>query len=434
MKMEDMILVSVDDHIIEPPEVFANHVPEKYKSRAPRLERTDEGRDRWIIDGNPKLAFGAMSAVVGRVPDEYGHEPANYEQMRKGCYDVHARVEDMNVNGVLGSLNFGSFPGFCGETFFRMEDKELALILVKAYNDWHIDEWCGAYPDRMIPQAVVPIWDPELCAEEIRRTAAKGCHAVTFSDNPAFHGFPGLHREEWNPFWEACVENAVTINMHIGSGQAMSFTSPEAPIEVGIVTMPMSLVQCASDLTFSPILQKYPDIRFALSEGGIGWIPYFKERADFSYGRHNAWTRQHKNLGSKLPSEVFDEHVYTCFLDDKFGIASRQAVNLDKITFEVDYPHSDCLWPNCPEILWDSLDGCSDEDIDKITYTNALKAYSWDPFSIRKKEDCTVGALRAESPGVSTEMFSAGGIAPSEKEAGPVTGEDFFQQMAKLRG
>ena len=155
--------------------------------------------------------------------------------------------------------------------------------MLQAYNDWHIDEWCGAYPGRFIPLSIPAIWDPELMAAEVRRVAAKGCHAVTFSENPSKLGWPSVHSDHWDPFWTACSDEGTVVCMHIGSSSEIVIPSPDSPFDVLITLSPMNIVQCAADLLFSPVLRKFPDLRMALSEGGIGWIPYFLERVDYVY-------------------------------------------------------------------------------------------------------------------------------------------------------
>ena len=104
--------------------------------------------------------------------------------MRPGCYDVHERVRDMSAGGQLAGLNFPNCTGFSGQVLNQGPDRDLNLVMIQAYNDWHVDEWCGAYPDRFIPCGILPLFDVELAAAELRRLAAKGCHAVTFSENP----------------------------------------------------------------------------------------------------------------------------------------------------------------------------------------------------------------------------------------------------------
>ena len=157
----------------------------------------------------------------------------------------------------------------------------------------------------------------------------------------------------------------------------------------------MNIVQAAADLIWSPVFRKFPNIRVALSEGGIGWIPYFLERLDYQYDKHHLWTGQ--DFGDKLPSQVFNEHVITCFIDDQFGLANTDFLNMDHVTYECDYPHSDTTWPQAPEVLWKSLQGLSQENMDKVTHLNAMKLFGYDPFSVIPKEQCTVRALREQS-------------------------------------
>ena len=397
MNIDDLVLVSVDDHVVEPPNLFDDRLPAKFVDFAPRFITNPDGTNAWLYNGEV-LNNVALNAVAGRPKEEYGIEPTSFTQLRPGTYDHGERVKDMSANGVLGSLCFPSFPQFCGQLFARTEDKDVALAMVRAYNDWHIDEWCGSHPGRFIPCAIPAVWDPQVMAAEIRRVARKGCHALTFSENPSKLGWPSVHSDHWDPVWQACSEESVVVCMHIGSSSQLTITSPDAPMDVMITLQPMNIVQAAADLVWSPVLRKFPDLKFALSEGGIGWIPYFLERIDYNYDRHHSWTGQ--DFGSKLPSEVFNEHILTCFIDDKFGMDSRRALDVDMVTWECDYPHSDSNWPESPEVLAQSMVGVSDEDVDKITHLNAMKHYNYDPFSVLGgKEKCTVGALRASVEG-----------------------------------
>jgi hypothetical protein len=178
----------------------------------------------------------------------------------------------------------------------------------------------------------------------------------------------------------------------------------DAPIDVMISLQPMNMVQAAADLLWSPVLRKYESLRFALSEGGIGWIPYALERIDYVYQRHHAWTGQ--DFGDRLPSDLFKERIITCFIDDAFGIANRHALNIDNITWECDYPHSDSTWPQSPEMAMKYLSDVPDDEIDKITHLNAMRHFRYDPFAVRPRERCTVGALRREAGGVDTSLVS----------------------------
>jgi len=427
MRPDEMILVSVDDHVVEPPDVFEGRIPEKYRDRAPRHVRKKDGTDIWSFEGAQLPNIG-LNAVAGRPPEEYGVEPTSFDQLRPGCYDVDERVRDMNVNGVLASMCFPSFPGFVGQTFAGCKDKDLALAVLRAYNDWHIESWCGAHPGRFIPLALPPIWDAELAAEEVRRVAKKGCHAISFSENPEKNGVPSIHSPHWDPFWQACSEEGTVVCIHIGSGAGMAFTSMDAPVDVMITVQPINIFGCASDLLWSRVLRKYPDLKFALSEGGIGWIPYFLDRVDYVYEHHKAWT--HQDFGKQKPSEVFRDHMITCFIDDPVGVAMRHRIGIDTITWECDYPHSDTTWPNAAQRLAVSMEGVPDDEVNKMTHENALRHFRLDAFAHRRREDCTVAGLRAEAAGVDLEPKSHGGKPPTDEPDRPVTAQDIVDQLS----
>ena len=397
MNKEDMILISVDDHIVEPPDMFKNHLPKKYIDDAPRLVHNPDGSDTWQFR-DTVIPNVALNAVAGRPKEEYGLEPQGLDEIRKGCYNVDERVKDMNAGGILGSICFPSFPGFAGR-LFATEDEDFSLALVQAYNDWHIDEWCGAYPARFIPMALPVIWDAEKCAEEVRRVSKKGVHALTFTENPAAMGYPSFHTEYWNPLWKALCDTNTVLNVHIGSSGRLAITSFDAPMDVMITLQPMNIVQAAADLLWSKPIKEYPDLKVALSEGGTGWIPYFLERVDRTYEMHSTWT--HQNFGGKVPSEVFRDHFLTCFISDPVGVQLRNFIGIDNISWEADYPHSDSMWPGAPEELWEvlSANNVTDDEINKMTHENAMRWYSFDPFSHIPREQATVGALRKAAEG-----------------------------------
>jgi predicted TIM-barrel fold metal-dependent hydrolase len=397
MNKEDMILISVDDHIVEPPEMFKNHLAKKYIDEAPRLVHNPDGSDTWQFR-DIVIPNVALNAVAGRPKEEYGLEPQGLDEIRPGCYNVDERVKDMNAGGILGSICFPSFPGFAGRLFVT-DDPDFSLALLQAYNDWHIDEWCGAYPARFIPMALPVIWDADKCAEEVRRVAKKGVHALTFTENPAAMGYPSFHNEYWNPLWKALCDTNTVMNVHIGSSGRLAITAPDAPMDVMITLQPMNIVQAAADLLWSKPIKEYPDLKIGLSEGGTGWIPYFLERADRTFEMHSTWT--HQDFGGKLPSEVFREHFLTCFISDHVGVKLRNEVGIDNIAWEADYPHSDSMWPGAPEQLHDVLaeHNVPDDDINKMTYENAMRWYSFDPFSHITREQATVGALRRAAEG-----------------------------------
>jgi predicted TIM-barrel fold metal-dependent hydrolase len=416
MNVGDMVLISVDDHLVEPPGLFEGRLPAKYADQAPRVEHTDDGNDVWVFAGQQIPNIG-LNAVAGRPKEEYGVNPTAFDEMRPGCYDVDERVKDMSAGGVLACMCFPSFPSFSGRLFMACDDRDLSLAVLQAYNDWHIDEWCGSHPGRFIPMALPVLWDPELCAAEIRRVAKKGCHSITFTENPAALDMPSFHSDFWDPMWRALVDEGTILNVHLGSSGRLAVTAPDAPMDVMITLQPMNICMAAADLVWSRVFKEYPDLRVALSEGGTGWIPYFLDRLDRTYDMHHLWTGQ--DFGDELPSDVFRRHILTCFIADPIGMALRDMIGVDNICWEQDYPHSDSSWPRAPEELHAVATQYQvpDTDLDKISHENAMRWYRFDPFSIRPKEQSTVAALRAEVAGhdVETRSMEKGRHEAAEK-------------------
>jgi len=437
MNMNDMVLVSVDDHITEPGNLFDNHLSGEAFDAAPKFRTTDTGTNYWDYAGIQIPSIG-LNAVAGRPPEEYGMEPTSMEQLRAGCYDVHERVKDMNVNGMAASLNFPSFTGLDGGLFYAAKDRAMGRRHMQAYNDWHVDEWCGAYPERFIPCGLLPLWDMDATVAEVRRLADKGCHAVSINDNPRARGLPSIHDDYWEPLWQAATDTGTTLCLHIGNGHPAPHASSSSPIEAWITTMPMSIAVGAADWLNLAALHRYPTLRIALSEGGIGWIPYFMERADYAHQQHQAWTHSNQYMGGKKPSEVFREHFLNCFIDDRFGLQNIDWIGEDNIAYECDYPHSDTLWPKAPEALWDSIRHLADAQIDKITHGNAMRDFQFNPFEQRDRESLTVGALRAKAveQGVDTTHKSSGGATPlaEGEQPRPVTSGDIQQMLSSIRG
>jgi len=389
--LDELIFISIDDHIIEPADMFEGRVESKYQDLAPKVITQDDGSLAWVYDDNVVPSMG-LNAVAGRPPEEWGLEPAHWDDMRPGCYNVHDRVKDMNVAGVLGSMNFPSFAQFCGQRFYRTKDKDLGLAVLKAYNDWHVEEWCGSYPDRFLPLMIVPLWDVDLMVKEVKRNAARGVHAVAFSEDPYKLDLPPLHSEHWYPFWEVCENEEVIVCMHLGSSSSLPATTPGSAIETSQTLAPLSLLSTATEIAWSKFMVDFPNLLIALSEGGIGWLPYFLERIDWVYRHHHHWTGT--SFGDRMPSDVFKQHVISCFIQDKPGLVLKDDIGVDMICWEMDYPHSDSTWPAAPESFAPSLPHLTREEVNKITYQNVCRLFQWDPFQYRTKEESTVKALR----------------------------------------
>ena len=405
MNVDDMIMVSIDDHVVEPPTMFDQHVPAKYRDEAPKSIMDESGYEKWWFQGLSQGTVG-LNAVVGWPNEEWGLNPSTYAEMRPGAYDVHQRVRDMDRNGILASMCFPSFAGFSARFFQEAKDKDLSLVMLKAYNDWHVDEWCAAYPGRFIPCGIVPVWDPEATVEEVRRLAAKGVRAVTMPELPHLQGLPSYHDlEYWGPFFRTVSELGVVMCLHIGQGFAAINGAPGAPIDNLIILATQVSTFAAQDLLWGGAMHAYPDLKIAWSEAGIGWIPFYLDRCDRHY-TNQRWLGH--DFGGKLPSEIFKDHSLACYVTDPTALKVRHDIGIDIIAWECDYPHSDSIWPNAPEFVHNEMTGAGvpDDEMNKILWENTCRFFGWDPFKHISKSDATVGKLRALSPDVDTTVRS----------------------------
>jgi predicted TIM-barrel fold metal-dependent hydrolase len=370
----DAKIISVDDHVIEHPRVWLDRLPAKYADVAPRIVKLPDGNDTWLYEGAKSGNF-ALNAVAGKHPREFGMDPRSYDDMLPGCHDIADRIKDMDIEGVWAQLCFPNFGGFAGSTFFAAKDKDLAKLCISAYNDFILDEWCAFAPDRQIPLMMVPFWDVEASVREIARTAAKGARSISFIEAPHKLGLPSYHTDHWDPILRACEERQLPLSMHFGSGGMPLGLAPDGDFFISIALFGVNSMNATVDLLFSGMFYKFPNLKVALSEGGIGWMPYILERMDYSWGRHKYWCNVNAD---KVPSELFREHIYGCFIADQSGIEQRHRIGIDNIMFESDYPHSDSNWPHTRKMLADALADVPDDEARKIVELNARKLYHFE--------------------------------------------------------
>ena len=394
-------VISVDDHVLEPGDLWTNRLPVQLRDRAPRLVRT-KGRfgagargdwvedetggwaDIWQFEGY-QMAIIPGFAAAGMDQDYLGEhwDPMTYDEMRPGAYDQAARLADLDANHTDASLAFPTFPRFCGQTFLENPDRELGLACVEAYNDWMIDEWCaGAGYGRLIPLTLIPLWDPALAAAEVRRCADKGAFAIAFSENPARLKLPSIHSGHWDPLFAACEECDTVVNLHIGSSSTFPFTSLDAPRAVSLALTAQGATHALADWLSSGVLDRFRRLKVALSEGQVGWIPFLLERLD------SVWHDRPGYGGishlSAPPSSYMKDRVYGCVFDDVVGLQLRDRIPMSQIMFETDYPHGDSTWPNSKAVLEKIVAnaGLDAEETYDLARGNAIRCYGLERYGV----------------------------------------------------
>ena len=368
-------MISVDDHLVEPPDMFEGRLESRFADRAPRVVENSRGHQLWEFDGRRYSQVG-MNAVAGRRPECVTLEPTRFEDMRRGCWDVDARIHDMDINGVWASLNFPSqITGFCGAVFSSASDPELGLAVTRAWNDWLFEAWWQPHPDRIIPCGITFLADPEQGAAEIRRNAARGFRSVTLPERPHRIGLPSLFSGYWDPVVAACEDTDTVISLHVGSSGMPDMPADGPLVALGATLFgQMSLSACAEWL-WSELPVRFPRIRIAMSEGGIGWVAMLLDRLDNIVER-SGYGRGY-DPGGLLPAEVLARNFWFCTIDDPSTIDTRHRIGVDHIMVEVDYPHGDSTWPDTQSVIERCWGHLPDEDLRRLTHRNAADLYRW---------------------------------------------------------
>jgi predicted TIM-barrel fold metal-dependent hydrolase len=393
--MEECQIVSVDDHLVQPPDLWVKRVPGRFREDAPHVIQVD-GHDAWVFGDEVHDSLG-MADVVGKyaaqgrsgsdegVDDDRSSEKfhllSRYADIRPAAYDAVARLEDMDKGGILAQLCFPEVLGFAGQRLSLHPDKELALASVRAYNDFVLDEWCGAAPGRYIPMTIVPLWDGRLASEEAERCAAKGAKAIAFPENPFPLGLPSIHDKGrfWDPLFNVVQETGMPLAMHMGSSSTMPKVAPDAPVLVAHSLFFCNTSYSLVDWLMSDNFERFPNLKCFWAEGEIGWMPYVFHRLDWKWHVSGEWT------GHPLPnppSTYVKDHVFACFIDDPVGITLRDEIGIDQIMIEVDYPHSDSTWPNSPQVAMEQLAHLPHEEMVKITRGNAERLFNFQPSAL----------------------------------------------------
>ena len=362
-------LFSVDDHIIEPANLWTSRLPTAYHDRCPHVVENG-GHEMWEYEGGQGATIG-LNAVIGKPPQEWGADPISFADMRAGCFDPVQRAADMADDGIIGSVPFPSVPGFGGRVFNEFKDKELADLCVRAYNDFVLDEWCPAAPDLYVPTVICQLWEPRLAAAEIRRSAERGARALSFPENTYPLGLPALQNPHWDPVWEALEETGTVVSMHGGSSGSIPMASPEAHFSTAIIGAPGQVgIQTITDLLFSPLIRRF-DLQFVVTETGAGYVPYLLERADFVWERHKYWA----GFDDLRPSDLFRDHIYVCLVNETFAVKVRHDIGIRNILWECDYPHAETTWPNSQACAEKAFAGVPRDEVDLMTHGNAQRIF-----------------------------------------------------------
>jgi len=365
-------LISVDDHIQEPPDLWTERLPKsRWGNRVPHLQRAADG-DRWLADGQILLAGPASAAALMA---DRNREPERWEEVPPATYKPAERLKLMDLAGVDYSVLYPTVAGLAGQNFGRIKEPDLELACVQAYNDWLIDEWAGA-SERFIPQCIVPVWPPEATVAEIRRSVANGHRGVVFPALPMdLRDVPHVAEPEYDPVWAVCAELDVPLCLHAGASPGLQYApySDLAPTLTGAlngVTKAVSSVFVLGLYLFSRVLLRHPKLRVVLAESALSWGMLYLEWADHQF-EHDGLAREGYQL---KPSEMFRRQ---CYLNGWFDQVApfEKYLGAEHILWSTNFPLASSTWPRTRETIECCFAGVPAETRELVLWKNAASLY-----------------------------------------------------------
>jgi predicted TIM-barrel fold metal-dependent hydrolase len=349
----------------------------KWGERIPHVEKNGAGVERWVVDGKPVDLSGV--ADCGAAMTDRTATPQRWSDVPKSVYDPKERLKQMDEAGIEYAVLYPTVAGVGGQSFGRIEDAELELACVQAYNDWVLEEWGGA-SKRFIPQCITPLGPTDAVVKEIRRCVAAGHRGVIYPSIPMeLREVPHINDASYDPIWATCCELAVPVCFHAGASSQIQIPAYEgysATLQAAVrsITRPASSVSVLVNLLISKILMRYPKLKIVLAESGLGWGAYLLEYTDFQA----TGDQLPQNGYDLMPSELFKRQCYLVGWYDKASLRVRRYVGTENILWSSQFPQATSTWPKTKEALASSFDGVDDLDKRKILWDNAAKLYKID--------------------------------------------------------
>jgi uncharacterized protein len=366
-------IISADSHITEPPDCYSARIDAKYKHRAPRLVHDARRGDVFEIEGsNTRIPMSLVSAA-GKRPEELTAFGAVFEKLHRGGWEPHARIEAQAEDGIAAEIIYPSV----GMELCNIPDVDLKQACMDAYNLW-LAEFCAPYPDRLIGAAQTPVRTPQSGIEDLRRIKALGFKGVML---PGMPGVEDYFDPMYDEFFSAVVDLDLVPSFHIltsGENLKQGYRGTRINSFMSIVRGNQDLI---SMFVLDGIFMRHPKLRIVSVEADGGWIPHFSYRMDHAYKRHRHWL-QGREL-EKSPTEYVREHVYFTFQDDHTAFQFKDHVNIERMMWANDYPHSDSTWPLSQDVLREHTQGMTTDEINLVVHDNVAGLYKLDTSALK---------------------------------------------------
>ncbi len=372
--MPDRLILSSDSHVFEPPDLWTQRIDDAFKSRAPRMKRVGDVDHLVIEDGQSIAGIGLISNAGARYEaPETISDHARFEDVHEGGYDPAQHLKDMVIDGVYGEVLYPSQ----GLHYYKIADPLLFSAVCRTYNDW-VAEFCSADRVRLKAIAMLNVDDVADAVDELERTAKLGFVGAMMPEYPVEDR--RYDHPDYEPLWSAAAALNMPLSLHTATRRVRSNsalgerTVRDASRRATKVFLP-AISMC--DMIFSGVFERHPDLRLAIVEFELSWVPYVLTNMDYTYRERNA-EALYRFKGDTLPSDFFTRNVSLSFQEDEVGIVLRDRIGVDRMMWGSDYPHSESTFPRSREVLDEILQGVSEDERAKIVCLNTAREYGFD--------------------------------------------------------
>lgn len=393
-------IIDCDAHMTEPPDLWQSRSAQSMRDRMP-VQKTVDGITAWYLDGELWCGIGGNTIETGQRKVIGEHIVQPFENIDPSAWDVNARAALMDEQGVQAAIIYPNGIGFASNHIFAIEDRPQRVAILDAYNDWMMDLQHDS-KSRLFPQALLPVWDMDLTLKEMTKRLDQGATGFTLSDKPERLGLPELDEPYFAPMWDLANESGAVMNFHIGSGgfrmkkedtvevknrsltrpaesepNEMYWSSfgPQRRLAILATQMYMSNARIIVNLCMSGLFDRYPKLKIASAESGIGWIPFILEAMEYQMDEMVTHPAE-VSLQKRRPTEYFRDHISVTFWFERSGPAKLiEDIGVNNILIETDVPHPTCVYPGAKERFARALGHLDRSILKRILRENAIDLY-----------------------------------------------------------
>jgi len=358
--------ISSDSHITEPPNCYVDFIDPKYRDRAPHIVDDGKGGDAFLVEGVKRPVNVSLAAAAGKDPKELRGRGQKFSDLWRGGWDGTVRCADQDRDGVCAEIIYPTV----GMILCNHQDFDYKKACFDAYNRW-LQTFVAPAPKRIFGLGQIAMRSVEEGIKELEQVKAMGFVGVMMPGNPQVEDYDS---HIYDPFWQAAVDLKMPLSFHILTSSGGGVGEGRGPAINSFLSIIRGNQDILGMMIFSGVFDRNPKLKIVCVEADAGWAPHFMYRADHAYKRHRFWMKGQEL--KKMPSDCFRDHIYLTFQDDWIAFKMKHMVNIERLMWANDFPHSDSTWPWSQEILAEHTKGLTEEERNKICFDNVKALYN----------------------------------------------------------